>query len=90
MLKITHCSIFFQDEFCTYMQLEYTEKEDSYFRSKEVCHPFLKVVPLFYPLCIDCCGWQFTELPEGNFVGSYNSHWFIALDSFQSQSLNFV
>lgn len=25
-----------QDEFCTFMQLEYAEKEDSYFRSKEV------------------------------------------------------
>ena len=24
------------DEFCTYMQLEYAEKEDSYLRSKEV------------------------------------------------------
>jgi len=23
------------DEFCTYMQLEYAEKEESYFRSKE-------------------------------------------------------
>ena len=30
--------IFFlnQDEFCTFMQLEYAEKEDSYLRSKEV------------------------------------------------------
>lgn len=25
-----------QDEFCTFMQLEYAEKEDSYLRSKEV------------------------------------------------------
>ncbi|XP_074650451.1 cilia- and flagella-associated protein 337-like [Tubulanus polymorphus] len=25
------------DEFCTYMQLEYAEKEDSYLRAKEVC-----------------------------------------------------
>ena len=24
------------DEFCTYMQLEYAEKEESYFRLKEV------------------------------------------------------
>ena len=24
------------NEFCTYMQLEYAEKEESYFRSKEV------------------------------------------------------
>lgn len=37
-----HDTIFFlfsldQDEFCTFMQLEYAEKEDSYLRSKEVC-----------------------------------------------------
>lgn len=25
-----------QDEFCTFMQLEYAEKEDSYLRAKEV------------------------------------------------------
>ena len=29
-------SFLIQDEFCTFMQLEYAEKEDSYLRSKEV------------------------------------------------------
>ena len=28
------------NEFCTYMQLEYAEKEESYFRSKEVSFSF--------------------------------------------------
>ncbi len=35
-LQILTWFISLQDEFCTYMQLEYTEKEDSYFRAKEV------------------------------------------------------
>ena len=33
---IQYFDLFLQDEFCTYMQLEYEEKEDAYLRQKEV------------------------------------------------------
>ena len=53
------------DEFCTYMQLEYAEKEDSYKRQKEVdFHLPAKIenIPHRDPVL------RITDTPDGNFV----------------------
>lgn len=53
------------DEFCTYMQLEYAEKEDSYLRAKEVSfHLPAKIEPLPHrdPIL------RITSTPDGTFI----------------------
>ncbi|KAL5011758.1 hypothetical protein ScPMuIL_010309 [Solemya velum] len=53
------------DEFCTYMQLEYAEKEDSYHRAKDVCfHLPAKIenIPHRDPIL------RITDTPDGTFV----------------------
>ena len=44
------------DEFCTYMQLEYAEKEESYFRSKEVRKQYFIFYFIFFMYIPD--GWK--------------------------------
>ena len=53
------------DEFCTYMQLEYAEKEDSYLRAKDVAFHLpakIESIPHRDPVL------RITDTPDGNFV----------------------
>ena len=53
------------DEFCTYMQLEYAEKEDSYLRGKEVAFHLpakAKNMPHREPV------FRITDTSDGNFM----------------------